>query len=314
MWNQFARATAVAVLFVVATEAPAFSQQQALNWKFTPGQRLDYVVQQDMKMSMDYNGREIASTMKQTINTSWVIQRVSPQGNAEMTQKINRIRIMMEGGPLGKIEFDTAAKTAAREELSSMAMVFDELIKSRIQTTMSPTGKILATRVPPELLETLKNSPGVGAAGFNEESLQQMFNQSGVIMPQAPVGIGSKWTSANEVRTPAGRMVFNSTLDFRGMQDYQGRKFARIDMKPTVRMVPDPNSDTQVRVKSADGKGAVLFDHANGRIERTKLSSKMVMTVTQDGQSIDQTIDQTVSMALVPKQVAAKPASGGRGE
>jgi hypothetical protein len=314
MWNQLARATAVAVLFVVAADAPVFSQQQTLNWKFTPGQRLDYVVQQDMKMSMDYNGREIASTMKQTINTSWVIQRVTPQGNAEMVQKINRIRIVMEGGPLGKVEFDTAAKTPPREELSPMATVFGELIKARIQTTMSPTGKILATRVPPELLETLKNSPGVGAAGFSEESLQQMFNQSGVIMPQTPVSIGSKWTSANEVKTPAGRMVFNSTLDFRGMQDYQGRKFARIDMKPTVRMVPDPNSDTQVRVKSADGKGAVLFDHTNGRIERTKLSSKMVMTVTQDGQSIDQTIDQTVSMALVPKQVAANPANARRGE
>lgn len=312
MWSHLIRATAVAVVFVVASDSPAFSQQQPLKWRFTPGQRLDYVVQQDMKMSMDYNGREIASTMKQTIDTSWTIQGIDRQGNAQMLQKINRIRIVMSGGPLGQVEFDTASKEQHRQELTPMATVFGELIKAQIKTTMSPTGKILQTQVPPELLETLKNSPGVGAAGFSEDSLKQMFNQSGVIMPQAPVSVGSKWASANEVKTPAGKMVFNSTLEFRGMQDYKARKFARIDMKPTVRMVPDPNSPVQVRVKSATGGGAVLFDHEQGRIERTKLTSKMVMTVTQDGQAIDQTIDQTVTMALAPKQIAARRVSSSR--
>ena len=107
-----------------------------------------------------------------------------------------------------------------------------------------------------------------------------MFNQSGVILPQVPVGVGSKWTSANQVKTPAGRMVFNSMLEFRGMQDYRNRKYARIDLKPTVRMMPDPKSAVQVSVKSANGKGAVLFDHQAGRIERTKLTSRICLLYT----------------------------------
>lgn len=313
MWNTLKRATAVAVL-VVAANSAAMAQQQDLRWKFKTGERLNYLVQQDMKMSMDYNGKEIASTMKQSIDTSWMIRGVNRQGNAEMIQRINRIKIVMDGGPLGHVEYDTAAKEAAREELTPMAKVFGELIKAEIRTTMSPTGKILDTQVPPQLLATLKSSPGVGAAGFSEDSLKQMFNQSGVIMPQVPVAIGSKWTSSNEVKTPAGRMVFNSMLEFRGMQDFRNRKFARIDLKPTVRMITDPKAEVQVQVKKAGGKGAVLFDHEAGRIERTKLSSTMVMTVTQDGQSIDQTIEQTVSMARVARQVAAAPTGGSRNE
>lgn len=309
MWNMCKRATLVAILFVTANSV-AFAQQQELKWKFRAGEKLNYLVQQDMRMSMDYNGREIASTMKQTIDTSWQIRRVNAQGNAELTQRINRIKIEMKGGPLGAIEYDTSSKEAPRDELKPMATVFGELIKAEIQTVMSPTGKILQTTVPPKLLETLKNSPGVGAAGFDEASLKQMFNQSGVIMPQVPVAVGSKWTSTNEVKTPAGRMVFNSMLEFRGMQDYRNRKYARVDLKPTVRMVPDPKSPVQVTVKSAEGKGAVLFDHQVGRIERTKLTSKMVMTVTQNGEAIDQTIDQTVSMARINREIAAAPAAG----
>ena len=313
MWNQLARATCVAALFVVATGATAFSQQQELKWKLRAGQRLDYVVQQEMKMSMDYNGREIGSTMKQTIDTSWVVRSVTPQGNAELTQRINRIRITMIQGGKVQVEYDSSQKDPD-PSLAPMAKVFGELIKSQIQTTMLPTGQIAETKVPPQLLEVLKQAPGVGQAGFNEESLKQMFNQSGVIMPLAPVSAGSKWTAKNEVKTPTGTMVFNSTLEFRGMQDFQNRKFARIDLKPSVRMVTDPNSPVKVVVKKTNGKGAVLFDHHGGFIERTQLKSQMIMSVTQDGQTVDQTIDQTVKMTRVPNRVATAPTGRPRGE
>ncbi|MFK7819044.1 MAG: DUF6263 family protein [Planctomycetaceae bacterium] len=313
MWNQFSRATVVALALVVASDTAAFSQQQELKWKFRPGQRLDYVVQQEMKMSMDYNGRAIGSTMKQTIDTQWLVNRINANGNAEIVQNIKRIRIVMMQGDQVQVEFDSASKdkTAAG---TPMAQIFGELIKAQIQTIMLPTGKIVQTNVPPKLLETLKTAPGVGQAGFSEESLKQMFNQSGVIMPQTPVGVGSKWTSKNEVQTPTGQMIFNSTLEFRGMQDYQNRKFARIDLTPSVRMVVDPNSPVKVQVKNTTGKGAVLFDHVGGFIERTKLNSKMVLTVTQAGESIDQTIDQTVTMTRVPNRIAAAPTGRPRNE
>ena len=64
------RASALVVAAVLACTTAAQSQQ-TLKWKFRPGQRLNYIVQQDMTMSLDYNGRAIASTMKQTgVDTS----------------------------------------------------------------------------------------------------------------------------------------------------------------------------------------------------------------------------------------------------
>lgn len=305
---------AALVLTLAALTTDTVHAQQSLQWKFRPGEKLNYIVQQDMRMSMDYNGRDIVSTMKQTIDTVWTIHSVDRGGNAQLTQKINRIRIAMDGGPLGKVEYDTATMAATRPELSAMTAVFRELTRAEIRTTMSPTGKILSIQVPQQLLTTLKNSPGVSAAGFDEESLKQMFNQSGVIMSQTPVQPGSRWTASNQVRTPSGTMVFDSVLNFRGLQDYEGRKYARIDLKPSVRMVPDPKSPVQVRIRNADGNGAVLFDHENGRILRTKLSSKMLMSVTQNEQTIDQTIDQSVSMRLVPVQVASAGGGGIQGE
>ncbi len=305
MWSKHVRAWVVATLVVAAGSAPAFCQQQSLRWKFRPGERLNYVVQQDMKMSMDYNGRDIGSTMTQLIDTVWIIRGVDSAGNAQLIQKINRIRLKMDAPQLGHVEYDSSGGPPARKELQAMASVFAELVRAEIETTMSPTGKIVSIRVPPSLLAKLRESPGVGSAGFSEESLQQMFNQSGVIMPAAPVGLGQQWTSTNEVQTPAGRMIFNSMLTYRGMQDYEGGRYARIDLKPSVRMVADPKSPVRVTVQSADGSGAILFDQQRGHVLRTKLSSRMVMDVTQLGQSVEQTIDQSVSMQYVPQQVAS---------
>jgi len=313
MWSHLVRAMAIAAILGGVGNATPFGQQ-VLKWKLQPGQRLNYVVQQDMKISIDYNGQEIGSSMRQIIDTTWLANGVDRLGNIRVAQRINRIQIRLDGTPAGRIEFDTAAKGQADPKLQAMKTVFDQLLATEINTTMGPTGKIVKIDVPQKLLDTLKNAPGVGAAGFTEESLKQMFNQSGVVMPKTPINVGGKWTAANEVTMPAGRMVFNSMLTYRGLQDFEGRRYARIDLKPSVQMVPDPESPVQVKVKSAAGQGAVLFDYERGNIKRTKMTSRIVMTVTQQGESIDQNIDQTVEMRLVPQKMVRLPGGPTRGE
>lgn len=281
----------------VVASAPLMAQD-ALAWKFTAGEKLLYVVQQKTDQQLDFSGKKQGVSMQQTMHMGWNIGDVSSNGDAQMSQVIERIAMKSEGGPAGSFEYDSTAATPPESPLGRiMSDAFGKIIGQEFPMTMKPSGKITKVTVPEGLLKTLAQAGAAGNA-INEDTLKQMMTQSAITLPETPVKKGDSWETKQSVELPFGTMTVSSKLTYLGVDSSSG--MARIDMKPSINMTAKEGVPLSLNVVKSEGKGTVLFDTAKGRIARSDLNVTMEMVVKQFGQTVNQTLKQETSMVLSP--------------
>lgn len=273
--------------------------QDTLQWKFRSQETLKYSVVQNMKTDMIIGGNNVNQTMNQAMDMSWQVLGSSADGNTVMNQVVNRIRMKMEGGAAGVIEFDTASTDKpANPIIATMGETFQKIVNQPFQVTMQPTGKIEKVEVPPELLAALKSGAAGNVSALNEETLKQMMKQSAVTLPRQTVGPNSSWTSKQSVQLPFGTMNIDSAMTYL-QKDAVGN--AIIDVVPKITVTPKEGAAIKMTLTSAEGRGQVTFNIAQGRVAQSRLDLTMSMKIeAANGQVFDQTITQTTAMTLVP--------------
>src|SRR5581483_1081125 len=80
----------LAALALALLAGPA-NAQTTLRYKFKDGEKLQYVMDQDMKMTMSIGGMDIEMKMKQGMDFNWDIGKVDDQGNAQVRVKVGRV-------------------------------------------------------------------------------------------------------------------------------------------------------------------------------------------------------------------------------
>ena len=86
------------IIIVLAGGTSIASAQEQLSWRFTPGESLNYVVQQNMVMTMDAAGKQQTIEMNQVMDMRWKIADVDPgSGDVNMSQTVERMRMKSEG-------------------------------------------------------------------------------------------------------------------------------------------------------------------------------------------------------------------------
>lgn len=293
---RFTRYLLSVVLLALCAAPQAGLAQDELRWKFQSGETLNYVVQQKMQTEMNVGGQKINTTMQQTMDMSWKVSSVAPSGDAAVAQTVDRVQMKMEGGPFGTLQFDTQSTEAPSNQIvKAMADVFRKIVGQEFRVTMKPTGQVQDVQVPPELLKSI-TSGAAAANPLNEETLKQMMEQSSVMLPATRVQKGQTWESTQQVELPFGQMKVSSKMTFEGTDASTG--IATIAMQPTVSVSPKEGAPIQVTLTKSDGTGKVLFDTARGRIVRSDLNLTLQMQISQQGQVIDQTIQQNTTMQL----------------
>jgi len=270
--------------------------QDSLAWKFETGESLKYVVQQKTDMEMNLDGQQQTMSQSQTMDMVWKIASVDPNGTAKMGQIVERVQMATEGGPFGKVQFDSSNKEPVESPLvKSMAEVFRKIVGQEFGVTMQPTGRVEDVVVPASLLKALTESGAAGNA-MNEQTLKQMMSQSAVTLPAKPINVGDTWESRQKVELPFGTMTVLSVLT------YQGTKsgIASINIKPKIEITAKEGAPITVTIVKSDGSGTVSFDLAGGRISKSELDLTMELKVKQSGKTIQQMLRQRTSMALVP--------------
>lgn len=293
------RIVAVCLFLTVLAPAGRTCAQEDLRWKFQSGETLKYIVQQKMQTEMKIKGQTINQTMQQSMEMSWKVAAVTPSGDAAVSQTVNRVQMKLEGGPIGNIQFDTNSTEApTNPAIRMMADVFRKIIGQEFRVTMKSTGKVENVEVPASLLQAVKESAAGASNALNEDTLKQMMEQSSVILPSGPISQGQTWESSQEVKLPFGRMKVDSRMTYEGRDSATG--LAKIAMKPTITVTPDENAPLQMTLQKSEGLGLVYFDAVKGRISRSELDLTLQMQVTQQGQVIDQTVQQKTTMTLAP--------------
>lgn len=284
-------------LTVVSLSVSAAKAQEQLSWKFQKGEELRYSVVQNMNTTRKVGDQEIASAIGQAMEMRWTVQDVSANGNTVMHQTVDRIRLKMEGGPAGTLEFDTNDKKASDNPfVAKMSEVFGNIVNQPFQVAMTPAGKVESVVVPDSLLAAIRQGAAGNPGALSEETLKDMMKQSAVTLPPQAVGPGSKWKNSQEVKLAFGTMTVNSEMTY---VEKNENGDVMIDIVPQIAIKPAEGAQNSMSLQSASGRGRVLFNNQSGRVVQSQLDLTLLMTMTVGEQSFDQTVKQTTAMKLV---------------
>lgn len=279
------------------------SAQTTLRWRFTEGEVLHQTIEQVMKMSMKLGEKDINTSVTQTIDAKWTIGEVAPDGTAQVTQQTTRVRMKMEGGA-GAFEYDSASEEEPTGVGAMLAPALAGLAKSKSTMKMTPRGELEDVEVSQETVEAMKAVPFAGQMGgmFSEEGLVSMIKQGAHKLPEDVVEKGATWTGSTEIEMPAmGKLATETTYTYAGPEEVDGKTLQRIDLEVAMKITPpDEQAQAQLTVKSQEAGGALFFDNDAGRVSHSKVSQKMVMQIAVAGNTIEQNIDQTTTVRLLP--------------
>src|SRR5262245_5841863 len=147
-----ALACAVGMIWSGAAQA-----QVTLRYKFKEGEKLDYTMEQKMKMAQSVGGMNINSEINQSMELSWSVQGVDSKGTATIKAVIGRMKMALDT-PMGKVEVDSNNKQEPDDPIGKMLQPAVAAMAGLEMTyKMDTTGDISDMNIPEKFLAKLKN-------------------------------------------------------------------------------------------------------------------------------------------------------------
>jgi hypothetical protein len=289
----------LAGLLMACAAAPG--EAQTLRWKFKKGQKLSYDMTQTANMSISVMGMAVEIKMTMNMDLKWDVKKVESDGTAEIGQKISRVRMKMEGGPFGKLEFDTDKKDGGGGLIGEqMAKSFTPLINAEMTATVTPRGTVKSMKIPDEVEKALKKA-GAGnpvGGGISADTFKQMTAQMGALFPEGPVVKGQSWSQKTSVDTEQGKIVTDIEFKYAGTSTIGGKKLAKIELKPKFTLTPKPGAATAITIKDKGSSGVSYFDMETGVLSHSSLIQNMDMEITVAGMMQTMTMKAEMVMKL----------------
>jgi Family of unknown function (DUF6263) len=297
-WVQVGLAVLVGCLF--SGSGRTVRGADVLRWKFNPGETLRYTMVQETTQGMKAMGQEFKTNLSQTVDLHWSVKTVSPEGVADMSQTIDRVRMKVDG-PGGGFEFDSQAGKAPEGPAANLlAPLLKTLVGAEFTLKMNARGELSDIKVPPTLVESLrKASPAASAGGmFSEDGLKNLIGQSSLALPEASLEKGKTWSNSSRLPVPMlGTMVMDKTYTYEGV-DPKEASLVKIGLDTKVSLEPAADSNVAVKITSHDGKGEFAFDPQSGRMVTSRVNDKMQMSLSVMGQDLEQSSASITTMTL----------------
>jgi len=245
-------------------------------------------------------GQTIKTTVTQTIETTWAVKSVDDAGAAEMTQTIDRVHTKIES-PFGAIEYDSnSGKEPEGPIAATIVPTLKVLVGAVFRYKMSPQGELSDIRVPEGLVKSLKESSGPAAQNvgmFSEEGLKNMIHESSLVLPSGP--LDKPWTRQAKIPSPPiGTLTLAKNYKYEGTDE----GLEKIGLSVNVSLEPDPKFAP--KLSEQEGKGTFLFDNKAGRVARSTVSEKVVMTFSVMDMDMTQSTDTSTTMKLLKAEAA----------
>jgi len=289
---------ALSLALGLATTARA---AEPLRWKFTKGETIHYSLVQNSENRMKSGTIESGSTVNQTSDVRWIVDDVSPDGVAKLTQIIDRVRVTLKAGDQPPFEFDSNDKDKAPEGLIAQQVtpVFKALAGFECTLTMDPQGKIKEVSIPPKTLEALKGSiQGPMSNLFSEDAMKNMIAQSSLVLPEQALKAGESWTDRSKLPVEQfGTIVTEKTYTLKDEAGASGE--VQIDLNAKMNVEAGESRQFTLEIKEQKNEGRFTFDAAKGRIAGSHVEVRMVQLISAGANtSIEQTVENTMEMKL----------------
>jgi hypothetical protein len=290
----------LAAVALALLAGPAHAQT-TLRYKFKSGEKLQYGLSQDMKMTMNVMGMDIEVKLKQLMDMDWDIQKVDEQGNAQVRLTFGHVRLKLDS-PTGNAEFDSKKSTEEPEDPIGkvVAQLAKGLAALEMTFTMAPNGEMKDIKIPEAALKKLKEIPGADKLGgdmLSPEGLSKMAG-GGLVFPKGPVNKGKNWTQKISLKMPFGKMAGDMKYTYEGPVEKDGKKLEKIAVQPNLKIELDPDAPAQIKIKSQKDKGHAYFDNQAGRLVEVTNEGTMEMELEVGGMTFTQNINQSTSLRL----------------
>ena len=297
-----------AVLFLLVLGASPVRAERLLRWKFTSSQKLRLRTTQTMNMSAEVGGNEIKSTTEMAMTVSWTVESVAADGSAKVAQTIDRLGMKMTmPEPIGTVRIDTADTEEPNPAVAELAKSFKSLIGVAFRQTVSPRGDVCDIEMPGLAADAAAKAVVGDLVG--EDGLADMFRRTALVLPEAPIDAGHRWTETVTMKSPLGEMHLDKQFRYLGTELAGGLPLERVSVAMTVRFGDEPSQfGTTMKVTDQDNSGTVYFDAVAGRIARSELNQKMTVELTVGDQTIEQKINTVTKMQVTP--APARPERG----
>jgi hypothetical protein len=280
---------------MLALFATAAAAAEPLVWKWAQGDSSRYLMTQSMSMSMNAGPvGKVESQMTQSMLMEWVADAVDESGEAKVRQKTDRI-VMNTTGPMGQgFTYDSASDDAPVGMAAMVAPMFDAMVDGDFLLTMLPSGEVTAVELSDELREAFDKLPG---GAMSSKSIEQMSKQGSLKFPATPLEVGQEWTNTAVIEAPQiGPMKVETTYKYLGPKQVGGRTLEAFEPRVTITPPEGGAQAVKTSIETKGSSGEILFDRAKGRVVKSQVRQQMEVRVEVGGQTMVNTIDQTVEM------------------
>ena len=291
----FNRLRPLVALVLVAASAVTASAAEAIVWKYSPHLTNNYQMTQDTKVTKTGAGGDMQVDTLLTIDMSWTVKEVKPDGSAVLEQKVNRMRMTIQTGDGMKSEIDTAATEEPQGQAAMAAPLLKAITSNAFIVTMTPRGEVTDVVVPEGVAAALKNQPGAAQMGdlASAEGFKKLVGQASFVLPET-LEPGKEWTSKTEAKLPlVGTQTAVTTYKYEGPAEVEGAKLEKFSAKVDVSFA---GGEVTVEIPSQESKGEILFNGEAGRLESSSINQVTNLKITASGQIVEQKIDQTIGV------------------
>lgn len=271
-----------------------------LRWKFKEGQSTNYVLEQNFNSKATVMGNTIDTAMKQTVQMDWQVKKAASSGAADLVQRFDRVQMEMKM-PGNDFAFDSKENKVPEGPVGQMmGPVLQAMGGAQFTLSMTPQGETSNVTLPANLRDAVGANPQLQTMGFSEEQLKRMIMQGSVTFPAQPVKVGQSWNKDLTMKMPFGTQKVATTYTYQGPTTKNGKAFEKIGIKTTVSIEPQAGGPFEIKIKSQDGKGELLFDNEAGRLDQSSITSNLTMEISAMGQTFDQVVTTNVVLKLDP--------------
>jgi hypothetical protein len=310
------------LLALVASAAPALAQSVTLRYRWNKGEAVTYRMTMQTSSIVTgmpgINEMKIDQTMTQVMKLS--VDEVAADGATTLRETFESVKLAMDG-PMGHIEYDTAAPTSlANPMIQSMRQVLGAMVGESITIVQAADGTVRkvegGTRILEKITKSMSGDPQAAAAAqglrsmMTDEALKATMEQSFAKLPANPVKASDTWEGqlnlGNDIVGKIGGAVKFTVKAIEGSADAVLARIAvSLALKQETAPPAGPNGMV-MKLGAATGEGEMLFDAAKGRIQRSTMKSDMPSTITMQGPdgspaTLQNRTTTTMTMELVEK-------------
>lgn len=288
-------AWALAIPIMVATAEPN-QAQEALRWKFEPGEILRYEFSQISALTVRGGEPAEERTVELTAALAWEIQAVE-NGTATISQSVERVRAQVKAGSQSVV-FDSSKNQAEGPNASALSELYGAVMAEPATLKINSRGQIIEAHVPEKVTEALRGSPfqalADGGSLMSERGLKNMLSQVLPPLPEDPTSPGMPWNDRLEIGAGPLQMALTNEYRLESVEDQQ----ARIASTINTSIQPQPGVPLKVTVKSQKGEGLFLFDLPSNHLSSSRVKQSFDLGLEVGDQSFSQSLE--IELTLKP--------------